>query len=575
MTAPTANEQYLIELINRARADPAAEARALGINLNSGLPSGSINGSAKQPLAPVETLLNAADTHSQNMVRDDFFAHRGLDGLSATDRMFQAGWEPLRGSWATGENISARFSTGALPAASTIVSHHEGLFKSPGHRQNILSDRFSEIGVGQATGDFVRNGTYWPNASIATQKFADGGRTFVTGVVIDDRNGNEFYDIGEGLSVTVTVTGSNGFSFEGTTFASGGYSVVVPDNATYTVTFSGGALGGEITETVQVGTKNVKVDGFLQDVSPAQAASFAPVIDNGDSVDGSDDILWQHSDGSVAIWDMDGGERAETIRPGSASSVWEIEGSGDFSGDGSADILWQHSNGTVTIWDMEGGERAGTIRPGSASSAWEIEGVGDFSGDGSADILWQHRNGSVAIWDLEGGERAGTLRPGSASGAWEIEGVGDFTGDGSDDILWQHSNGTVAIWDMDGGERSSTLRPGSASGAWEIEGVGDFSGDGSADILWQHSNGTVAIWDMEGGERADTIRPGSASGAWEIEGVGDFSGDGSDDILWQHSNGTVAIWDMEDGERADTLRPGAASSEWEIEGSLGDGTLLF
>ena len=49
--APSAAEQYFLELINRARANPAAEAARLGISLNEGLAGGTITASAKPPLA--------------------------------------------------------------------------------------------------------------------------------------------------------------------------------------------------------------------------------------------------------------------------------------------------------------------------------------------------------------------------------------------------------------------------------------------------------------------------------------------------------------------------------------------
>ena len=41
MSEPTALDQYLIELINRARMDPADEAARLGIELNQGLVTGT------------------------------------------------------------------------------------------------------------------------------------------------------------------------------------------------------------------------------------------------------------------------------------------------------------------------------------------------------------------------------------------------------------------------------------------------------------------------------------------------------------------------------------------------------
>ena len=64
----TANEQYLLELINRARLDPTAEAQLYGLaDLNRGLPAGSISTAAKQVLAPNEYLNIAARSHSQWM----------------------------------------------------------------------------------------------------------------------------------------------------------------------------------------------------------------------------------------------------------------------------------------------------------------------------------------------------------------------------------------------------------------------------------------------------------------------------------------------------------------------------
>ncbi len=51
MATPTAQEQLMLELINRARLDPAAEAARQGIALNSGLAANSISTAAKQVLA--------------------------------------------------------------------------------------------------------------------------------------------------------------------------------------------------------------------------------------------------------------------------------------------------------------------------------------------------------------------------------------------------------------------------------------------------------------------------------------------------------------------------------------------
>ena len=157
----------------------------------------------------------------------------------------------------------------------------------------------------------------------------------------------------------------------------------------------------------------------------------------------------------------------------------------DFFNDGHADILWQSTNGQVAIWDMNGisiiDGGVPTLNPGSA---WQIEGSGNFFGNGQTDVLWQNTDGQVAIWDMSGPTIANggvvALNPGSA---WQIRGTGDFFGDFNTDMLWQNTNGSVAIWDMNGTSIVNggvvALNPGPS---WQIRGTGDFFGDGNADI---------------------------------------------------------------------------------------------
>ena len=64
MAGFTAHEQLMLELINRARLDPAGEAARYGIALNEGLASGTISSTPKQVLAGNEQLGAAAVRHS-------------------------------------------------------------------------------------------------------------------------------------------------------------------------------------------------------------------------------------------------------------------------------------------------------------------------------------------------------------------------------------------------------------------------------------------------------------------------------------------------------------------------------
>jgi hypothetical protein len=50
--------------------------------------------------------------------------------------------------------------------------------------------------------------------------------------------------------------------------------------------------------------------------------------------------------------------------------TWHVMGAGDFNGDSKSDILWQHDNGTAAIWTMDGTDvtfagAAGSFNPGS------------------------------------------------------------------------------------------------------------------------------------------------------------------------------------------------------------------
>ncbi len=87
-------------------------------------------------------LIKSAAGYSKVMSHNKHFDHIGLDSSTPDDRIRAAG---QTGS-ATGENIAAGFTTPALV--------FRGWMNSPGHRRNIRSRLFNQIGFGKA-------GTYW------------------------------------------------------------------------------------------------------------------------------------------------------------------------------------------------------------------------------------------------------------------------------------------------------------------------------------------------------------------------------------------------------------------------------
>jgi uncharacterized protein YkwD len=252
---PTAQETLVMELVNRARANPEAEAARYGIGLNDGITGATITAAAKQPLAHNVLLIDSARKHSQWMLDEDIFSHTGVNDSTPGTRMSASGYV-FSGNSMSGENIAWGGTTApTINLTSYALTHHEGLFKSPGHRLNILEANFRELGIGQRQGYFMSSSNNYLS-SMLTQNFArSGSNYYLTGVVYRDLNNNEFYDVGEGLS------GIN-ISFNGATYpvyAAGAYSIPVA-NGTYNVTITGDALGAATYRTVQINNANVKMD---------------------------------------------------------------------------------------------------------------------------------------------------------------------------------------------------------------------------------------------------------------------------------------------------------------------------
>jgi uncharacterized protein YkwD len=102
----------------------------------------------------------AARRHARDMVRRDYFAHDSLGGGSFVDRIRRTGYLRGAGTWTVGENLAWGSHDGAAPRAITQM-----WMNSPGHRANILSPAFREVGIGLALG---APGAGGPAATYAT-----------------------------------------------------------------------------------------------------------------------------------------------------------------------------------------------------------------------------------------------------------------------------------------------------------------------------------------------------------------------------------------------------------------------
>ena len=289
--------------------------------------------------------------------------------------------------------------------------------------------------------------------------------------------------------------------------------------ATFNAVFGGMSLGGNWSLYVR---DDVSLDvGSLEGwaISGTVALIVKPSDFNGNRFS---DILWQNSDGTPAIWLMNSATNTAfvgVVGPFNPGPSWQIKEHGDFNGDAKSDILWQNSDGTPAIWLMDGTSvltngPAGPFNPGAS---WQIKATGDFNFDTKADILWQGADGTPAIWLMDGltvltNGPAGAFNPGPS---WQIKGTGDFNKDGMSDILWHGADGTPAIWLMNGinAVAVGAVGPFNPGPSWHVQGTGDYNGDGRSDILWQSDDGTPAIWLMDGltflsGGAAGSFNPG-------------------------------------------------------------------
>ncbi|MFZ2140155.1 MAG: Calx-beta domain-containing protein, partial [Xanthobacteraceae bacterium] len=276
MTTMTSAEQLILEMINRARMDPDGEAARLaqthpGFTLNEGLAAGTISSTPKQVLAGNNTLAGVADNHNAAMLSSHVLDNNSQnphtqagDGSEVT-RIANAGYQETYPAFQTyhDENIAWQGTSGAIDLASMTQQVEDGLFvdsydSTRLHRVAIMDGTMREVGVGETTG--VVQGY---NSVVVTEDFGiSGTNSFLTGAVYNDVNGNNFYDLNEGVQgVTATVTTTAGALVgSDTTGSGGGWSVSEP-GGTYNVTFTGaGLVAGGVMATVAGGNLNAKVD---------------------------------------------------------------------------------------------------------------------------------------------------------------------------------------------------------------------------------------------------------------------------------------------------------------------------
>jgi hypothetical protein len=321
------------------------------------------------------------------------------------------------------------------------------------------------------------------------------------------------------------------------------------------VSASDGSLSDTQTLTITVTDGNDAVLGM------AAPADF--------SHDGKDDILWRNASGAVALWTMNGGQKAADQSVSSIGNDWNFVSSADFGGDGKPDLLFRHDSGPVALWTMNGAQKVADQVVSAMGNDWHLEQAADFNGDGKADILWRHDTGFIALWTMNGAQKVADQVVSLMGNDWHLAATADLNADGKADILWRHDTGAVAVWTMNGAQKAADQVVSAMDNSWKIADTADFNGDGKTDILWRNDSGAVDIWTMSGGQKVADQLVSQIGNDWHFADTADFNGDGKADILWRHDNGTLAIWTMNGGQKAADQVVQFMGNDWHVLG-LGD-----
>lgn len=259
---PTPQETLILELINRFRADPKAEAALLAPPGKEAAtnPGGAVDWKmfvdemnalkAAPPLVFNLDLLDAARRHSNYMIQNDMThvedpAKPGFYGVNFGDRCTKSGYK----GFASGENAFRDPPNIKASHSGFVVDNGEGpggMQPTRGHRTNMMNAEYREVGCSA-----VPHG----KSFTVTHDFGIRKTRLVGGVVFTDRNSDSFYDVGEGLG-GVTIKSSDGASTM--TWKSGAFALDLKGEGSVTITAE--YLGQSFSQKFDAGKNNIKFD---------------------------------------------------------------------------------------------------------------------------------------------------------------------------------------------------------------------------------------------------------------------------------------------------------------------------
>ena len=288
---PTAQEQYMLQLVNEARTNPSAVAAQITspsnltadvqatlkyYNVNLQQVEQTIGTATPQaPLAWNQDLANAAQGQSQYEANSQTQSHTGSGGSTTQQRIEAAGYTNPTSS---GENTYAYASSVMESMQAFLIDWG---VPSDGHRINIQQpgvapqNAYTSVGIGLVQTS-SSNASFGP--MVITQDFGSQANTQaqVVGVAYNDNAGTGFYLPGEGQGgVQIDAVNLKSGAVSSTqTWDSGGYELALaPGQYRIIASLNNTVLQ---TSTVTVNNLNIEQDFIL--TNPSQGGTRAAAI---------------------------------------------------------------------------------------------------------------------------------------------------------------------------------------------------------------------------------------------------------------------------------------------------------
>ena len=136
-------------------------------------------------------------------------------------------------------------------------------------------------------------------------------------------------------------------------------------NPTFTLTVADQTSGLTSTDA----TTSVLVVGPRDPPPPPPPHNQVPIINP---------IWFQQNTGQVSLWSMNGTTITSSGQiPGNPGPAWAAQGTGNFFGDGDNTILWQNTDGTVALWHLDNADGTKFIGGGGVANpgpSWHVIG---------------------------------------------------------------------------------------------------------------------------------------------------------------------------------------------------------